>query len=80
MAINAKIGEISRPPRFGIRRRNGASTGSVICPTNSAPGLRLPGATHDRITLMIIDQKMIFKNSEKIPINAHGSNSSVVAW
>ena len=74
--MNAKIGEISRPPRFGMILRNGASTGSEICCTSSAPGLWLPGATQDRITLMIIAKKKIFKNSENTPISAQGSNSS----
>ncbi|MNP64844.1 hypothetical protein D3C76_1603740 [compost metagenome] len=57
-------------------RRNGASTGSVICWTSSAPGLWLPGATQDRITLMIIAQNRIFKNSAKMPISAQGARNS----
>lgn len=38
-AMKAKIGEISRPPRFGSRRRKGASSGSQIWLTSCAPGL-----------------------------------------
>src|SRR5690606_4564812 len=55
--IKAKIGEMSSPPRFGSRRRNGSSNGSQICWTSCAPGLWLPCATHERITLMISAKK-----------------------
>ena len=39
MVMKAKIGEISRPPRFGSSLRNGASSGSQIWLTSCAPGL-----------------------------------------
>ncbi|MCY1466817.1 hypothetical protein D9M71_852740 [compost metagenome] len=39
IAMNAKIGEMSSPPRFGSRRRNGISMGSQIWLISCAPGL-----------------------------------------
>ncbi|MNY62954.1 hypothetical protein D3C86_1998520 [compost metagenome] len=66
--MKARIGEISRPPRFGRMRRNGTRAGSQIWLTSSAPGLWLPGATQDRITLMIRAKKKIFRNSAVTPM------------
>ncbi|MNJ74200.1 hypothetical protein D3C77_710940 [compost metagenome] len=75
-AMNARIGEISRPPRFGRMRRNGARNGSQIWLISSAPGLWLPGATQDRITLMIRAKKKIFRNSAVTPMIDQISNCS----
>src|SRR5690606_26053320 len=75
-AMKAKIGEMSRPPRLGRKRRMGASSGSQICCTSSAAGLWVPGATQERITLMIRAKKKIFRNSEVTPISDHTSSCS----
>ncbi len=73
---NARIGEISSPPRLGTILRNGARAGSQIWLTSSAPGLLLPGATHDRITLMIRAKKNIFRNSAVTPMIDQSSRCS----
>src|SRR5690606_15565453 len=75
-AIKAKIGEISRPPRLGRNRRIGISSGSQSWLTSCAAGLWLPGATQDRITLMIRAKKKIFKNSAVTPMTDQINNCS----